>query len=528
MQRVLKMSKLLAINNIGLKGINSDIAPWDLPPEYLTFGFNFKIDTNTIYTTGGYADWSTSPAPFNPGYMMHVGSTSGDYWLVAGRTAVYAFDGATWTDVSSTAGYAGLGLDDELNWVGCMLGQIPIFNNPQGVPEYWSPQSPGQIMQPLPWSPGVTWAQRAISAKVIRSHKTFLFALNIQDGAVDQPDSFRWSTSADINGLPFTWDESDISALAGIASLGGDGGNIIDGLSLRDSFVIYSESAIDILDFSNDEFIWKRRELSNSYGLLSKDCIQEVKGVHYFMSDGDIMRNDGTTISSIIHGRLQKQFNSRMNADKYDRSYTVKNNSTKELWFCVPEEASNYANIAYVYNWVDDSWAVRDLPEGNTYSAYGPQSDPPETWDNWVGKWDTQTRVWGSRKNTPLDDTIVGVGTASDLKLLEPTDIRDSGPLTTRIERTDLPLDGIDNVTTITRVYPHIDGTTPVDIQFGSQTHAGGPVSWKPPQTFAPGVDRKLDVRSTGSLHAWRLQSQEEGNWGFSGMDLEYEESGRR
>ena len=332
------MPKQLAIRNIGLKGLNTDIAPWDLDPEFVTFGFNFRVLENSMVTTGGFEDWSTSPVDFKSGFIMHVGATSGDYWLIAGRNAVYAFDGFTWTDVSSTTGYPGLGPDDELLWTGCMLGQIPIINNPQANPEYWSPQSPGQILQPLPWDAGTTWAERGINAKVIRSHKNFLFALNLQDGATSQPDSYRWSTAADINGLPFTWDETDVSALAGIASLGGDGGEIIDGLSLRDSFVIYSERAIDILDFTGGEFVWKRRELSNTVGLLSKDCVVEVKGVHYLMTDGDIVRNDGTNITSIIHGKIKRQYTNNLNPDRYTRCFAVRNTTTKEIWFCVPQE----------------------------------------------------------------------------------------------------------------------------------------------------------------------------------------------
>ena len=523
------MPKRLPIHNIGSKGLNTDISPWDLPLDYVTFGFNFRVKNGSMLTSGGHADWSVSPLSFNPGLIMHISTPSGDYWLIPGRSAVSVFDGATWNDVSSTEGYAGIGIDDELLWSGCMLGQIPVINNPQANPEYWSPQSPGQIMQALPWDATTDWATRNISAKVIRSHKNFLFALNLQDGAVAQPDSYRWSTAADINGLPYTWDEADESGLAGIASLGGDGGQIIDGLSLRDSFVIYSENSIDILDFTGDAFIWRRRELSNSIGLLSKDCIVEVKGVHYFMSDGDILKNDGTTISSIIHGRVQEQFNARFNAEIYDRSYALRNTVAKEIWFCVPEDGAVYPNVAYVYNWVEDTWAIRDLPDDNSFSAYGPQTAPQQSWDNWEGTWDSQTRPWGNKSTTPLDDTVVGVSWNSSIRYLDPTEKRDSGPLQTRIERTDLPVGDFESVNTLVRVYPHMKGNTPVRIQFGSQHLAGGPVTWKPAQTFTPGTDRKLDFRTTGSLHAWRIESIDEvGNWGFSGMDLEYEDSGAR
>ena len=522
------MQKLLTLNLIGQKGLNTDIPPWDLPPEFLTFGINFRISGSSIQTLGGYADWAKPDTQIFAGRMLHIGATSGDYWLIMARGAIYAFDGETFTDVSSTIGYPGIGLDDELLWTGCMLGQIPIVNNPQAHPEYWSPQSPGQIMQPLQFDAANTWADMGYTMKIMRSHKNFLFALNLQEGIDEQQDAYRWSHPADINGLPFSWDETDPSSLAGKAALGGDGGIIIDGKSLRDAFCIYSENSIDLLDYTGDEFVWRRRELSTTTGLLSKDCIIEVKGRHFLIADGDILMNDGNTLQSLMHNRIRRRFNARMNVDFYNRSYAVRNNVHKEIWFCVPEEDAQYPNIAYIYNWKDDSWAIRDIPE-STFLAYGPQAAPTESWDEWFGTWDSGKGIWGARTRTPLDDTIVGIVAAdSSLKIMDAQDSTDAGAIGTRIERVDFPLGGQRQVTSISRVYPHIEGTEPVRIQFGSQDYPGGPVRWKPGVDFTPNIDRKVDIRTTGELHCWRIESLGVGHWTFSGMDIEYTESGVR
>ena len=522
------MPKLLSLSNIGQKGLNSDVTQWELPPEFITDGINFRIFANAIRTAGGYADWSFSPIPFNPGFMMHVGATSSNFWLVAGRDAVYAFDGVQWHPVTSAAGY-NIAVNGELNWTGCMLGSTPIINNPQTNPEYWRPVSSGQILQPLDFSPGVPWSETGNSFKVLRSHKNFLFALGLQEGVEELPDSYRWSHPADANQLPFTWDETDKTALAGRAALGGDGGHITDGRSLRDAFCIYSEASIDILDSTNDEFVWRRRELSNTVGLLSKHSLIEVKGTHILLSDGDIVINDGNGLKSLVHNRIRRRLTARMNADFYDRSYAVRNSAMKEVWFCVPEDGAEYPNTAYIYNWKDDSWVIRDLPEGIAFSAYGPQTDPSTIWDDWKGTWDTQQGVWGSRKKTPLNDTIVGVrNDNSSLKTMDASEGRDSGDLGTRIERTNFALEGMRQVTTITRVFPHMEGTEPVQIQFGSHDYAGSPVRWKPVVIFNPSIDRKIDVRTTGELHAWRVQSLGEGNWSMSGMDIEYALAGER
>lgn len=526
----------LILNNIGNKGLSTDPAPWTLPAEYITYGRNFRIFAGSIIAKGGSVIWSTAPGNWFPSHPFHAGSTGGDYWLVAGRDAIYSFDGAVWTDVSSVFGYPSMGPGDEFFWSSCLLGAIPLMNNPQAQPEFWSPQSPSQVMQPLLFEPGVTWNDKGFTFNVLRSHKNFLFALNLHEGGIDFPDGFRWSHPADINGLPVTWDETNDAFLAGKAALGGDGGQIIDGRSLRDAFCIYSETAIDLLDYTADEFVWRRRRLSSTVGLLARNCIIEVKGTHLFLGDGDIVSNDGTEIKSIAHNRIRRELTNRIDIDNYRRSYAVRNDALKEVWFCVPDSGDDHATIAYIYNWRDDSWAIKDLPQTPddngivAFANYGSQAEPIQNWDGFIDAetWDTQLNSWGSAQLTPLDDTIVGADPVnSTLIFLDPSSTPDDD-FESRIERTDYPLVDDRTVTTITRVYPHMSGEGEVSIQFGSQDHPGSPVRWKPAVIFNPAKDRKIDLRTTGELHAWRIDSIGKITWRMSGMTIEFERSGLR
>ena len=523
------MTETLVLNNIGLKGLALDPQPWSLPPEFITNGRNFRIFAGAIQNSGGEVLWSTAPVAFNPGHLFHVGSTSGDFWIVMGRDEVYAFDGTTWTEISSTAGYAGLALDDELLWTAAMLGQIPVINNPQSVPEYWDPVSAGQILQPLDFDSSNTWLAKGFHAQIFRSHRNFLFALNLEEGGTEFPDSYRWSHPADINGLPVTWDETDDAFLAGKAALGGDGGIIIDGLSLRDAFAIYSESAIDILDFTGDEFVWRRRELSSSSGLLSRNSIAEVKGVHFLLSEGDIIRNDGNKIESIIHNRIASDFSSSIDQTNFDKSYVIRNNEQKEVWFCIPESGATFPNLAFIYNWRDDSWAIRELtPTGIVYSATGSQSIAVETWDGFVGNWDDAIAKWGSTAVSPLNETLVSLDRDNETLYLVDTSTVPDNDFQFTIERTDFPLLGDKQVTTITRVYPHIESESPVNIEIGSQQFPGGPITYKSAVVFNPSTDRKIDIRTTGELHCWRITALGKAAISMSGMTIEFVRAGLR
>ena len=82
---------------------------------------------------------------------------------------------------------------------------------------------------------------------------------------------------------------------------------------------------------------------------------------------------------------------------------------------------------------------------------------------------------------------------------------------------------------TITTVYPHSEGNTPFYVQLGSQDYAGSPVRWKEPVLFNPSTDRKVDIRTTGELHAFRFYAEDITiPWAISGVDVEYTEAGLR
>lgn len=521
---------LLPIHDFAESGINSDLPEWSLKPGAITYGENFRVKNGKVGNFGSYEDWNTptgAPSSFNPGYGLRVKGSS-DFIITAGRTAVYVFDGSSFSDISNVAGYTGISTDDELSWTGCMLGQIPVINNPAAYPEYWSPQSTTQVMQDIPFVNTVsTFRSLAYHCKAMRSHKNFLIAMNLTEGGNDEIDAYRWSHPADTNSLPFTWDEGDPTNLAGKASLGGDGGPIIDGLSLRDAFAIYSETAIDILDYTGDSFVFERRELSSTIGLLARRGIAEIKGTHFIIADGDIVSNDGNKIQSIVHKRIRSRLNANTEADSYANSFALSNIAAKEIWFFVPESGATHPNVVYIYNWRDDSWSIKDVPDV-AHAVYAPRAAPSDTWNTIAGTWATVTGVWGSRKRTPNDDTIIGIENSPTVINLLDEVTTATGVEQTIIERTGLRLTSDDSINTLNRIYPRIEGSATVSIQVGAQEFPGGPVTWTTAQDFNPATDRKLDVRSTGKLHCWKMTSTEATQWWLSSMDFEFVSDGRR
>jgi len=528
------MKQLLKLNNLGDSGLNSDRLPFELAPTFITQGANFRVRDG--YITPLHGSVALLPRPLELGefgFIKHIRNKLGDYWIVASRKSIHlSFGDDGWIDISS--GDYGLPSGGQYDWVGSQLGQILVLNNPDSFPQYWVGQEFQDTLTDLDFEPGITWRDAGLSCRSMRVHKNFLIALNLSKaGSEDTPNGYRISHPADENGLPFTWDETARDSIAIKAQLGSDGGEIVDGLTLRDSFVIYSRNSIDVLTFNpSSEFYWTRRELSSTVGLLSSNCLVEVKGRHYLIVDSDIVVNDGSNLSSILYGKILRRFNSRVNADTQYNSFVVRNDIKHEVWFCVPEDDSVTASMAYIYNWKTDTWSLSALPVGTASMDYGINPDLAAeelkgTWRHAAGTWAEQLGIWGTRKLSTIDEILASVTVSGDVVNNDPIGVIDEPEYNMVVERTDIPvMDQRGNVS-YTRVYPTATGNKFI-LQLGTQKVTGGPVEWSRELEFDPEIDRYRDVRLTGENLTYRIKSIGKNKFRISGMQIEYIPAGER
>lgn len=527
------MLKRLTITDLGLSGLNVDVPPWTLPSSFVTYGDNFRVELNAIAPVRSFSGWGDDKANIpNIGSITFVPEATEPYWLMCAREGVYTFDGSDYHDVTPAVLIASpLHEGQEHDWSTCKLGGVVIIYNPSIGAFYQTGASINSGFDPLPWDAYNKWQDQSVTASVIRSHKTFLFALNLVERGANYGDAYRWSTSADTNGIPFTWDPNEPSGLAGRAQLGGDGGHIVDGLTLRDSFIIYSRNSIDVLDFTGDAFVWRRRELSSSVGLIATDCVVAVHGKHYFISDGDIKVTDGTNLDSIMHGRIKNMFATRINSEFAHLSYAVSDIVQKEVWFCVPVDSSKFPNKAFIFNWQEESWSVRNMPDECYHTAYGVKHDNALDWNKIKNEgWDAENVAWRTYSSTALGSTMVAA-TTKLLALASATDI--VPPKTgfrepTHVERISMPIVDHEQICTVSAAYPHMSGHGDVSFRFGSQMTAGGAVQWNPPVVFTVGEEHKIDVKVTGRYLCWQIEGFEDDDWRLSGIDIVFEHAGVR
>lgn len=525
--------ELLTLKSVGSSGLNTDIASYELPPEYITSGINFRVENGKILPfSGSLAIFEAPEAGLTSAHLTPVRSVGSKSWAQFTANSVWVSEELTWTNISSEEYH--IATNSEISWSAGMLGQYLITNHPDVWPEYYIDETILTTLVPLDFAPGLTWKDINLKCEIMRTHKNFLIALGLK-GSEDSPNGYRISHPADIDGLPYTWDETDRSSIAIRAQLGSDGGKILDGISLRDSFCIYSEYAIDFLDFNpGSEFYWQRRELSTTYGLLSKDCVVEVNGSHYLITNSqDIVVNNGNTLTSIIDGRIQQLFVSKVNKSARRTSYVVKNDSRKEIWFCQPEGDAELPNMAYIYDWLHNTWAVRTLPDNLAFMAYGRnpivegESEQIGLWNNNTSTWAAMAISWGTQSRLILQDTLVGINVDGSMIMTDPPTKIDEEGFDCIFERLDYPLGNIRDNNTVVRVYPLAVGDAFI-MQFGSSDYVGGGVRWESEQTFYPGDARKLDLRTTGELFNYRIYSIDQNRFKFSGMLIEYERAGYR
>ena len=130
------MTEILRLPEFATKGLNTDLLPWDLDGNYITNVQNMRILNGKLSPTGGNRVWANLPDDILPGFLMHVGSTIGRFWIIAGKTKIYVYDGNTdqvFDNISSAVGYAGI-INQDL-WNGCLMGEIAVLNHREHFPE---------------------------------------------------------------------------------------------------------------------------------------------------------------------------------------------------------------------------------------------------------------------------------------------------------------------------------------------------------------------------------------------------------
>ncbi|QDH46220.1 hypothetical protein Pa223_059 [Pseudomonas virus Pa223] len=493
-------------------GIVTDIAPADLPLEKWSFGNNVRFKNGKAQKALGHTPiFDTAQAPILD--MFPFIRNNIPYWLLCGEQRMYLADGTTVVDVSPGGHSASV----TSRWSSGSFNGVIFANNPSNYPYVLMPQNSGFI--PMPNWPANTFAKR------MKSFKNFMIALNVTQNSVEMPQMVWWSTSADAGGIPVSWDPTDPTKDAGQNTLADTNGAIVDGVKLRDSFIIYKEDSVYSMRYIGGLFIFQFQQLFNDVGILGPNCAIEFDGNHFVVGHGDVYVHNGVQKQSVIDAQVRKFFFSDINPDNYQRTFVIADHVNTEMWVCYSStrsEPGKHCDRAIIWNWKENTWSIRDLP--NVLSgAYG-IIDPKVSnlWDDDPNPWDTYTSVWGEGSYNPAKSSMI-FSSFQDKKLfLFGNNSTFSGQnFVSTLERSDIYLGDDRMMKTVSAIIPHITGNGTCNIWVGNAQVQGSGIRWKGPYPYRIGQDYKIDTKHVGRYIALKFDFSSEGDWYFNGYTIE-------
>lgn len=506
----------MALDRIEVKnpvGVNTSVNSGDLPLEVWSDGNNISFkDGKTTKVQGmspvfGVAGPVLGLQPFL--------SNDIPYWILGDATDLYRTEGGTPISVSGTSAPYSASLDSP--WNGGVLHKVSVMNNGVDVPQVLLPS--GSFYQDLPAWPANT------SCEVLRPFKNYLIALNVTKAGVGFPTLVKWSSPADPGQVPFTWDETDPINEAGETSLADTTGAIVDGVKLRDSFIIYKEDSSYLMRYIGGIYIFAFQQLFNDIGMLAKNCAAEFNGFHFVVGAGDIYVHNGVQKRSVIDGKAREALFSSINPDYYKRVFVIPDYTRTEMWICYPsiDSVDGSCDKAMVWNWTNETWAPRDIP-GIFCGAVG-IVDPqvPDYWEADTNAWATDTSVWASSSYNASKVSILLASTLYEkIYVVDEESLIDGNPFTSFLERTSMYLGDNRSMKSIHSVIPHMSGSGTCLIYVGTSQTLDGSITWKGPYYFDIATGYKVDCKKVGRYVSVRFEFPSQGSWTLNGYTVEF------
>ena len=413
-------------------------------------------------------------------------------------------------------------------WTATNMNGLIVATDGYDVPQMW-PLSSGVPSLTIPFIRLQNFPD-TYKCKVIRSFRTFLIGLN-WERSNEEPRLVKWSTEASFGSPPKTWDENDATLDAGEYELADTPGDIIDGLPLGDSFIIYKDDSIYIMNYVGTPYIFSFKLMSPTIGLLSKEAVAEFEGGHFFMGNSDFYVCNGQTITPMLSNKLRRTVFDELNGDNYQKCFVAADYVRNEMLACYPAGSSTVANRALIWNWKDNTFSFRDLPDTSHISSGIVEITAGATWDAASLTWDADSDPWGS---TNYDNVIKNIVFAdvTNTKIYRDNkgNKEDTATMSAYIERTGYDLGDPQSVKFVSAVYPQIEvsGNNTVNVYIGKQMSTEGAITWEGPIAFNPNSQSKVSCRVSGKYFGVKVESDTDVDWKLHGLSFEVQQRGLR
>lgn len=502
---------IIQVPEAGKYGVVKDQPPHELPLNAWSDSLNMRFREGGAERFRGHKSIFTD-ATVDLYWLQPYNQGGKRWWIHAGTNAIYADDGVN-PRVNITPAIAPTGgMDDR--WTGGFFNGVFVANNGVDAPWYWGGTG---VMLPLPnWTAG-------LKAKSLRGYKNALVAVGINRSGVDLPHTVLWSSLTDPGAVPSSWDINDLTKEAGEFPLAEDPSPIVDQLTLGDTNIIYKEQSMWSMTPSGDNQIFRFQRLPGDVGALVRGGITNTPVGHVVLTPGDVILHSGQGPKSIVNAVMRRWIFNQVDSPNRLRSFIVANPPANEVWICFTSIGEEFATLAAVWNWIDGTWAIRELP-GVTYGASG-QVDYSiiNTWGSQSDVWQDAQNLWNQEEISAGQARLIVCGIDRKISAVDVSSTFDSAPFTSQLTRIGLALDSPETVKTVRSVLPRIEAATGtrVRIEVGGTMDVEKPVTWSAPVEYIVGKSYQADSFASGRFLAIRFTSMDNNAWRIKSYGLD-------
>lgn len=508
---------LYSVKNVGAIGVNKDLSVHELPttePMAWTDAKNIRFLDGLVYQFYGHGEVYQTPS-VTPQFVAPCTIAGVRYWIYASSAKQYAVvnSGGVTTHTDITHATPRTGTVNQ--WTGTSLSGVPVLNaGDSKVPMSWDLNLANKFIDLANW-PASTYC------KSIRAFGNFLVALNITKSSTNYPFMVKWSHPADVGSLPSSWDETDATKDAGEKDIAEGGDPIVDGLQLRNSFIIYKESSIHRMDYVGGQYVFSFSKLAGTNGAMNKNCVVEIDGNHLVLSGSDVIMHDGQNVNSILDKKTRRYLFQSIDVNNVGLCFVFKNSYFNEAYICYPSIGATSCDKAMVYNYKDGTVSFRDMPNVN-HADYGAVDTGLQgNWNQDSAPWDSDLTLWDGGDFVPSTARVIMASNDTKLYMLDASSSFDGVIPDAYLERRGISFGDPSRIKLVRGVRARITGNVgeTVGFQVGSSDdpytdptyssvvyHTIGSTIEVP--FFVSGRYPALRI-STGTAYQWRLDSLE-------------------
>lgn len=535
------------VRRLGAGGIIADAHPADLEdPAVFTAGVNVRFSNGRV--SRGPVARTVATLDFAPGHALAIPPASGGYdeivMVAADFSKVKRLNGSALQDLTP-AGQ--LGAPGAQPITSCFLGGVSYINRESHAPIAKTPDAPGYTALPN-WPAGCR-------CRVLRPYKDQLIALGVTKAGVFYPTMVKWSDLSLFGAPPPSWDPNDPTNSAGENIVNEMQHTLIDGLALRNSFVLYCTNSVWAMDFTAGTEVYQFTKLFDERGVISPNCVVQVGGQHFVFDRNDIYVHDGVAPVSIVSGKNRSFIFDALDTARSHLCFVTHDAKLSEVRFCYPSSdrlvgfvnPTTGCNRAAVYNYGNDTWTFYDLPNvtgacrSSIVSGKSWEDDQNVSWDDAAGLYlstegdESQHVLLVGRQDASQGLTasrLYGFDLVSGGLLSIPVEPEALRPAL--VERTGIDLDSAGKNLTqyvhVQAIWPQVSVERPGDSywQFGGNGLVNAEPLWSDRMAHDPATEPRIDINEGGKYLAYRFAVGGQGDFKLSGFDIQLVTRGRR